>query len=730
MGLQITYEIPRLFKDRCISMTQTNQDSAISDILSQSIVPQDSQEFSVDHALAEAIKYQQTGQLPNAEHLLKKILSKYPDHADAWHVLGIVAHMAGKLEMAIQLIECAIGHQHDVALYHANLGEIYRLYGNLDKAVFHGTKATQLDPSMVAAHTNLGIAYYDLKDFDRASKCQEKALGLDPHFPPALNNMGSIYKELQDIEKAISCYRHALSIAPDYLEPANNLGATLVKVDRPEEALQLFDALLAKMPNYPEAHCNRGNALISLEREIEAITSFQRALQLRAEYPEAYAGLARVYMEKDNLEEAEICAQKSVNIAPQNPESLSILGFTLLMQGRAHEAKDKFDAALAAKPNQSNATLGLGNIALELGDFDKAESLYRSILSEPQERIACLSSIVHVRKFKKEDDIFTLLEEEAKKIDALPETKAMHLHFALGKLYDDNNDFDSAFRHFAQGCALKRKRIAYSADAKDHEFQRIQEIFSRSFIEAQRGSGNVSNRPIFIVGMPRSGTTLTEQIIASHPDVFGGGELPHLLNIANWNGKRQEKQFPDNMEQLTVGRIQEIGQEYLACLKRLNSSHARVTDKMPANFANLGLIHLAIPHAKIIHVTRNPLDTCLSCYTRMFAQGQNNTYDLKELGRYYKAYEALMDHWRSVLPQNSFYDLSYENLVDDTENQVRRLLDYCDLEWHSACLDFHKTKRSIRTASVTQVRQPIYKTSMNRAEGYRKFLTPLIRELS
>src|ERR1019366_7345017 len=220
--------------------------------------------------------------------------------------------------------------------------------------------------------------------------------------------------------------------------------------------------------------------------------------------------------------------------------------------------------------------------------------------------------------------------------------------------------------------------------------------------------GESSDLPIFVLGMPRSGTTLTEQIIASHPGVFGAGELFDMIHIAQRKEKAEDPEFPESAKIMTPAVMKEMGRKYVEGLKVRDPKARRITDKMPANFLHIGLIHLILPNAKIIHVNRNPLDTCISCFTRLFAHNQNQTYDLNELGRYYRGYSDLMTHWRKVLPKGSFYDIQYEALVDDTETEAKRLIEYCGLEWSDSCLAFHENKRNIRTASLHQVRQPIY----------------------
>ncbi len=251
---------------------------------------------------------------------------------------------------------------------------------------------------------------------------------------------------------------------------------------------------------------------------------------------------------------------------------------------------------------------------------------------------------------------------------------------------------------------------------KEEIVGKIKKAFTPDFMAKNAGGGDPSDVPVFVLGMPRSGTTLTEQIIASHPSAFGAGELKDLADVLEPGfPENGGKPFYERALSQTADDFRAMGREYVAGLRRRNSDALKITDKMPGNFHYIGLIKLVLPNAKIVHVSRHPLDTCLSCFTRLFAHGQAYTYDLSELGHYYKCYEDLMNHWRKVLPAGSFYDVHYEKLVDDTEAEAKKLIEYCGLEWDAACLEFYKHKRSIRTSSVTQVRQPIYKTSKSSA---------------
>jgi len=312
---------------------------------------------------------------------------------------------------------------------------------------------------------------------------------------------------------------------------------------------------------------------------------------------------------------------------------------------------------------------------------------------------------------------------------SLSNEKVIHLNFVLGKYFDDLGDQDQAFSYFREGCELKRANLKYDAEKARQYFNDIIRIFNHATIEPLRGGGNPSSLPIFVLGMPRSGTTLTEQIIASHPDVYGAGELHDLNRIVQRNVAGEDTAFPNNIPGLTREDIGAWASDYVAGLHRRSPNAMHITDKMPGNFFYIGLIHLMLPNAKIIHVNRNPIDTCLSCYMQSFSSGQEFSYDLSELGQYYVNYSRLMAHWRNVLPAGAYLEVQYEDIVADQEKEARRIIDFCGLDWNEACIDFHKHSRPVKTASMTQVRRPIYKTSVERWRPYEKFLGPLLDAL-
>ncbi len=688
------------------------------------------QQLTIPQAMQLAEQHQASGHLQQAEQLLRQILQAQPQYAPALHLLGVIAHQAGNIEVATQLIAQAIAIQPDVALFHSNLCEMYRQLNQLDDALVHGEKAVELDIGNASAHSNLGIVWYDKGELDKAEACQKKALEINPTLIAALNNLGSIYRGKKDLDTAEAYYRKVLSIAPQYLESINNLGAVLTEKECPEQSVVLIQQALNMNPDYADAYHNMAIAQLMLEQEDEAEKSFHRELQLQPHKASPYLGLGQLYLSKQKLSEAENMANKALEISPDDAKVYCLLGDIHTQSGFPEQAESDYERALSIDPDLEGAHLGLGHLQMEQGKMDAARASFLRALQVNPDSMGAKLSLVQVGKVKEGDEHMEALIEEAKGLDDMLETKALSLHFALGKCFDDIKQYDKAFPHFLKGNQLRRKRLSYSADAHSQYVDRIQRFFSMENIAQLRSEACSSDLPVFVLGMPRSGTTLTEQIIASHPDVHGAGELPDLLDLANNPKGMGGGEYPDSLEHITQVELKLLGERYVKGLRERNPDAKHITDKMPANFLCLGLIHLILPQAKIIHVRRNPVDTCLSNFTKLFGhKSQPQSYDLTEMGRYYRDYARLMEHWRKVLPQDAFYEVQYEALVTNKEEETRKLIAYCGLAWDDACLHSHKTERIVRTASISQVRQPIYTSSVERWRKYEQYLTPLIDAL-
>ena len=433
-------------------------------------------------------------------------------------------------------------------------------------------------------------------------------------------------------------------------------------------------------------------------------------------------------MEIDQLDESEASTKRALEIDPEKAEPHSMLGGIYNERAWLDEAETCYQKALELDPEQVSANLGLGHMKMEAGDFDAAEACFTRAWAIEPETLAIRFAFTQLRKVKEDSEHFKALRE-VENPEGLRGTEAISYCYAMGKCYDDTKDHLRAFDFYLKAAKLKRETVSYDPAANTRLFEQVKSVFSADFSSRYQGCGNDSAVPIFVLGMPRSGTTLTEQIIASHPQVHGTGELRDLNDLASRVVSPAGREYPLSMSGLNPQGLQLLGNEYLKRLVARAPDSPHITDKMPGNFQLVGLIHLMLPNAKIVHVNRNPLDTCISGFARLFRRSQNQSYDLYEQGLFYQNYYTLMAHWRDVLPAGAFYDVQYETLVKDNEKQARQLIEYCELPWDDACLESHKTKRTIKTASITQVRQPIYTTSIERWRRYEQFLEPLRRGL-
>lgn len=427
------------------------------------------------------------------------------------------------------------------------------------------------------------------------------------------------------------------------------------------------------------------------------------------------------------LEQAEASCLAAIAERPRNAEAHRLLGTVLQLQSRGAAAIDSFRRAVELEPANAKALRHLAIALSEAGKLASAMECGRMALALEPGHVGALYHLARLRRFELADPDLVALEEIARDPDALEPRQQVLLFFTLAKAYEDLGDYARSFECLTRANRLKRAGIQYDVRADLRLFDEIASVFDAELFERFAGAGSASELPILIVGMPRSGTTLVEQILAGHPVVHGAGELGDLHEMAMFVSLLKEGAagFPDGMSEMPPQDLAELGHGYVARLGRIAPDAARVADKNPTNFRYLGLARLIVPHARVIHCVRDPLDTCLSCYG-LALQGTEFGYDLIELGHYYRGYAKLMEHWRGVLPADWVIDVQYEDLVSDIEHEVRRIVAHCGLDWDDKCLDFHRLERTIRTASFAQVRQPLYRDSVGRARRYEAYLRPLL----
>jgi tetratricopeptide (TPR) repeat protein len=538
------------------------------------------------------------------------------------------------------------------------------------------------------------------------------------------------------LAEAEKVYRQVLDIQSDQFDSLHLLGVILFQHGDPAAAVELIDRALKGNPNDVVALNNRGNALHALQRFDEAVAACDRALALRPDYTDALCNRGAALHELKRYDEALAASDRIVALQPDRAEAHSNRGNTLRALGRLSEAVEACDRALALRPDLVDAYVNMGSVLKDLGHLPEAQKAYVEALRLDPSLAGVYVHLADSKTFEPGDPHLSAMKALAAGTEGLSKTDCMQLDFALGKANADLKDYGRSFEHLLAGNATKRAMISYDENAAFALFDQIETVFTRELIAEKSGCGAPSTLPIFVIGMPRSGTTLIEQIIASHPQVHGAGELQTLndiiLTVRGANGDTTP--YPQFVPALDDSALRQIAVRYVAELRALavkngQINSAFVTDKMPSNYFFVGLIHLALPNAKIVHTVRDPVDTCVSCFSKLFSGEQTYTYDLGELGRYYRRYEQLMGHWHRVLPTNRILDVCYEDVVADLEAQARRVIAYCGLPWDDGCLSFHKTDRPIRTASATQVRQPIYKNAVGRWRVYEEHLGPLLTAL-
>ena len=688
--------------------------------------------MTVRQVVALAEQHQQAGRVADAESLCRQVLQSFPKNAPALHLLGIIAHQSGKTAEAIELLQQSVVARNDVALYHSNLGEMLRLSGRVKEAIPAGQRAIELDPSSPSALNNLGIAYFDNENYDSAEMCYRRALALDPNFAEAYSNLGNVLRTTKRPEEAVPAYNRAIELKPGYAEAYNNLGSALRDLKKAAESEAVYLKALALRPDDPATLTNLALALMELDRHQEALGLLQRSLALDPSTGRTYMYLASCFRELDRTEDAESAVRRALAMTPNDADAHNLLGRILFDESQPVEAAASFRQAIQCKPDMVDAHNNLGNVLKELGKVEEAMASYYTARGLEPKATAVFINLVDAKSIKSADDPDLLaMEELEKEIASLSEDDQMQLHFSLSKAYADLKRHRESFEHNLLGCAIKRRNITYEEQETLWLFDRIREVVSPELVRSKSGLGNPSELPIFILGMPRSGSTLVEQVLASHPKVFGAGELKDFDKVVKSVHRPDGSLFayPEFLPSFQAEHLQRMGAQYIQRLRKYSTSAERITNKMPSTFFYVGLIHLALPNARIIHTVRNPVDTCMSCFSKLFSGAQNFTYELGELGRYYRKYTELMEHWRQVLPSGVMLDVQYEEVVDDFESQARRIIAHCGLEWDDACLAFYENKRPVKTASALQVRRPIYKSSVGRWLPYKDQLEPLLREL-
>lgn len=685
----------------------------------------------------------------------RALIAAHPRSGVLWQLLAAALYGQGKEHLAA--LETAARLLPNDAEAQTNLGNALRAQDRLHEAAALHRRAIEINAAYPDAHNNLGAVLRDLGRHEEAALSFRRALALNDRFPLAHNNLGITLLARGRATEAVAAHRRALELAPDFAEAHAALGHALVALRQSEPAVAAFRRVLELEPGTVAVHGSLGNALRDIGQPAMAAESYRAALALQPDSPELHNSLGNALLDLGQIDAAVQSYRHSLELKPDSAKTLSNLGSALRDLAKLDEAAASYREALALEPNSADiwtnlavverllghpaevqASLGRAielnadspaailvsaDVAADRGEFAVAEERYRRAFAADPDSAAAWAGIVALRRMGPEDVEWIAVARRFLERPRRPR-EAAHLLFAIGKYFDDLKEYPEAFASYrAANEMIKTSRPAHDQEQLSRTFAFVAQLYDRDWIDQSRAhpTKGPGARPIFVVGMPRSGTSLAEQILASHPDVFGAGELSYWKASSFEMGRRSLENGP------SAALSAEFAEKYRELLRGLAPRHVHVVDKMPGNFAHLGMIHAALPEARIIHMRRDPIDTCLSIYFQNFHIAHSYANDLDDLAHYYDEYLRLMRHWLAVLPSDTILEVPYEALVDDPEAWSRRMVEFAQLPWDGACLNFHETVRSVSTFSKWQVRQRINRRSVQRWRNYAAFVEPLQR---
>ena len=601
--------------------------------------------------------------------------------------------------------------------------------GKLKEAKTILGKICKTNKQDVEARLLMSSACGQLGDMQSLTKYSNEILKLQPNNATAWSNLANAQASLGQQDEALKNYQKALDLKPDDPGILNNLGNAYYIANELELAAETLQKVIELMPDYADAYSNLGNIYKALNNDNMAINYFQRAIKIKPDLFEAHMNLGNILSDRiGHFKSAEEYFRNALNIKPDN--ITAHIGFInmLRFQGLYEEALDAIQTVLKFHPDNISALSLTAEIYELQGNHDEAYKQARQLVDENK---AIVPTFVILLRLCRRYDCCEEIIEKAENVLAnksVPLLSKKDLYFELGKIYDKLKNYEQAFIQYHKGNEIEKP--PFDADEFRQKIDDLIDQFSPEKIARLPKSKNDTQRPIFIVGMPRSGTSLTEQILASHPDVAGAGELNDINDIAASLPKliNITKEYPFCIESLTLEAIDKSAQRYLNKINEISQTSRYVTDKMPHNFMHVGLLSLLFPGSRIIHCMRDPRDTCLSIYFQNYAWLHRYSSDLEWLGTYHNEYNRLMQYWKNTL-SIPILEFHYEETVNDQEAMTRKLLDFCDLEWNDQCMEFHKSKRHVVTASYDQVRQKMYTQSQARWKNYEPNIQPLLNSL-
>ena len=633
------------------------------------------------------------GRAATAEAWLRALEARFPGEVNCLWLLGAALLDEERISASIETLERVLMAAPEFADARVDLARAYRRAGGADKARAEVRRVLQAQPHHHRAWLAYGDTLVDLGKYEEARVAFERARLTDP--------------QRARIEKA----------------------TTALLADERREAEELFRDILREDPSHVAALCGLAALSLAATRAQDAARLLRHALKQSAWVPLAYRGLGPALVQLGRLKEAEAAARYLEKIEPESPQTWVMMAAVATRLMRQEEALEAYERAAQLKPDEVGLRMSAGHVQKTLGRRRDSEASYKAALQMDPGRAEAYWSLADLKNYAFSDEEIAAMQRLLAS-DKRERSNEAQLHFALGRAFEQRADYEQAFAHYAEGNSLRRLDAPFDIDGFERRSARIRAFFDAGFFAARRGVGAPSPAPIFIVGLPRSGSTLIEQILASHSQVEGTMELPNILNMVGQfdDVAASRDGYPETVGRASAAQLAALGRRYLEETAALRSGRAHFTDKLPNNFSHIGLIHAILPDAAIIDARRHPMDACFSTFKQHFAEGQTFSYDLTDLGRYYRCYLSLMDHWDRALPGRVLH-VQYEELVREPEANIRRLLEHCGLPYEAACLSFHETRRPVRTASAEQVRQPLYSSGVGYWRHFERQLEPLRQTL-
>jgi tetratricopeptide (TPR) repeat protein len=604
-------------------------------------------------AYGQALAALRTGRAATAERQLRAIQARAPGDVNSRRLLGVALLDQNKIAAAIETLESAVSAA----------------------------------PQFWQARTDLARAYRSAGRLQAAREELQRVVAASPALPTAWLAYGDVLVDLQKYADARVAYERA-RLSDPYVRRIEEASAALVAEDR-KTAESIFRDILQADASHVGAVCGLAAISLTVGRGADAERLLRHALKQSAHLPLAWRGLSQALVDLGQLPEAETAVRHLLKIEPENPKNWVVLGNVCTRMMRQPDALIAFEEAARLNPAEVRLRLSIGHLHKTLGNRRECEEAYKACLAFDPNFSEVYWSLADLKTYVFSDAEVAAMQALIKG-DGGDDTDQAHLHFALGRAFEHQENYAAAFEHYAAGNRRRRKTVVFDIRVFETKTRRVGECFNAAFFAKRTNAGCGDPAPIFVVGLPRSGSTLVEQILASHTSVEGTFELPNVLTIVREfdHANPEHDAYPESVGSVPLAQFELLGRRYIDETSPLRSGRPHFIDKMPNNFSHVGLIHSMLPNAIVIDVRRHPMDSCFSTYKQHFAEGQSFSYDLDDLGRYYRCYLSLMDHWDRVLPGKVLH-LRYEDLVRDPESNIRRLLTHCGLEFEPACLAFH-----------------------------------------